>query len=49
VQAMRADVDRRVAPVDQLAVHPDLLRLKHLRLVPSVAVLATRNRTGAAT
>ena len=39
VQAVRADVDGRVAPVDQLAVHPDLLRLAHLRLVPSVAWL----------
>jgi hypothetical protein len=36
---MRANVDRRVTPVDQLAIHPDLLRLKHLRLVPSVEVL----------
>ena len=41
VQAVRADVDRRVAPVDQLAVHPDLLRLAHLRLVPSVGVALT--------
>src|SRR4029077_15037063 len=37
VQAVGADVDGRVGPVDQLAVHPDLLRLAHLRLVPSVA------------
>ena len=48
VQAVRADVDGRVGPVDQLAVHPDLLRLAHLRLVPSVA-WRSANRTGAAT
>ena len=29
VQAVRADVDGRVGPVDELAVHPDLLRLAH--------------------
>jgi hypothetical protein len=26
---VRADVDRRVGPVDQLAVHPDLVELLH--------------------
>src|SRR5437870_8698402 len=29
VQAVRADVDLGVSPVDQLAVHPDLLELAH--------------------
>ena len=29
VQAVRPDVDRRVGPVDELAVHPDLLGLAH--------------------
>jgi hypothetical protein len=30
VETVRADVDRGVAPVDELAVHPDLLGLAHL-------------------
>ena len=30
VEPVRADVDRGVAPVDELAVHPDLLGLAHL-------------------
>ena len=29
VQPVRADVDRRIGPVDELAVHPDLLGLAH--------------------
>ena len=45
VQAVRADVNGRVGPVDQLAVHPDLLGLAHLRLVPSVAGAGRWNRT----
>ena len=30
VEPVRADVDRRVGPVDELTVHPDLLGLAHL-------------------
>ena len=32
VQAVRADVDLGVGPVDELAVHPDLLEFLHGRL-----------------
>ena len=39
VQAVDADVDLRVGPVDELAVHPDLLGLLHRR-----APLASPNR-----
>src|SRR4029077_10433190 len=34
VEPVGPDVDRRIRPVDQLAVHPDLLRLAHVRAVP---------------
>src|SRR5581483_42252 len=36
MQPVCADVNRRVGPVDQLAVHPDLFRLEHVAAVPSV-------------
>src|SRR5581483_7624836 len=49
VQAVRADVDRRVGPVDELPVHPDLRGLLHasLECYPSVrsASSAPLNRT----
>ncbi len=34
VQAVNADMDLGVGPVDELAVHPDLLGLLHLRSFP---------------
>ena len=44
VQPVRADVDGRVRPVDQLAVHPDLARLAH-RNVSSVVRAKRDNGT----
>ena len=43
VQAVRADVDRRVRPVHELAVHPDLLGLVHVG-----RLLAVGRRNGTA-
>ena len=39
VEAVRAHVDARVVPVDELAVHPDLLRGLHVRLLCRVGKL----------